>query len=66
MGHSLVSGRQYSFVLDLRSNEEQNKDMHSKYGLIHGIEEHIRGLKMLGLVENYPLHHVFKGGKSRF
>jgi len=35
MGHSLVSSRPYSPVLDLRPSAKQSKDMCLKYGLMH-------------------------------
>ena len=37
MGHSLVSGRPYSPILDPRSSGEQNKGMCSMYDPTHGI-----------------------------
>jgi len=37
MGYSLVFGRSYSPVLDLRPSGEQSKGMCSKYGPLYGI-----------------------------
>jgi len=53
MGHSLVSGKPYSLILDLRTSGEQNKNTCSKYGLMHCIGgPHIRSLGRWGLVRN--------------
>jgi len=66
MGHSLVFGRSYSLVLDLRPSGEQRKSMCKKYDTMHGIGITSREFGKVGIVRELTLHHVFKDSKSRF
>ena len=66
MGHSLVFGRSYSLVLDLRLTGERSKGMYSNCDLMHGIGSKSQRFGKVRIGGELTLHHVFKRGKSRF